>query len=70
MKKLWFLLVCASTLNAAAQQVVINEVDADQAGSDAAEFIELYGTPNMSLNGYVVVLFNGANDQSYNASLS
>ena len=67
MKKLWFLLVCALTLDAAAQQVVINEVDADQAGSDAAEFIELYGTPNMSLNGYVVVLFNGANDQSYNA---
>ena len=51
----------------ATSQVVINEVDADQAGADAAEFIELYGTPNMSLNGYVVVLFNGANDQSYNA---
>ena len=46
-------------------QVVINEVDADQNGTDAGEFVELYGTPGASLNGYVLVFFNGANSQSY-----
>lgn len=46
-------------------QVVINEVDADQFGTDAAEFIELYGTPGQSLNGLVMVWFNGAAGTSY-----
>jgi len=46
-------------------QVVINEVDADQVGTDAAEFIELYGAPGQSLNGMVMVWFNGANGTSY-----
>ncbi|MEI2827834.1 MAG: hypothetical protein V9F04_16655 [Dermatophilaceae bacterium] len=47
--------------------VYINEVDADQTGTDTAEFIELFdgGTGNVSLNGYVLVLFNGSNDQAY-----
>ena len=41
-------------------QVVINEVDADNPGSDTKEFIELKSvTPNFSLNGYVLVFFNG-----------
>ncbi len=50
-------------------QLVINEVDADTPGSDSAEFIELYdgGTGNTSLDGYVLVLFNGSNDTSYQA---
>ena len=48
-------------------QIVINEVDADQAGSDGAEFVELFGTPNQSLDGLVLVLFNGSTDLSYNA---
>ena len=47
--------------------VRINEVDADQTGADFAEFIELYGTPNLVLDGLVVVLFNGSNDASYSA---
>jgi hypothetical protein len=47
--------------------VVINEVDADQAGPDAQEFVELYGTPNMSLNGYTIVFFNGNNSLAYSA---
>jgi hypothetical protein len=49
--------------------IVINEVDADTPGSDAAEFIELFdgGAGNTALNGLVVVLFNGTNDQSYAA---
>ena len=47
--------------------VLINEVDADTPGDDALEFIELYdgGTGNTSLDGLVVVLFNGSDDQSY-----
>jgi hypothetical protein len=46
--------------------VVINEIDPNQASAvDSAEFIELFGTPLMSLNGYAVVLFNGATDTSY-----
>ena len=49
--------------------VVINEVDSDQAGTDTAEFIEIYdgGTGNTSLSGLVVVLYNGSNDESYAA---
>jgi hypothetical protein len=49
--------------------VVINEVDADTPGTDVMEFIELYGTPNAPLDGYVVVLFNGSlsNNGSYAA---
>ena len=47
--------------------VVINEVDADQTGADGDEFIELYNTSNapVSLDGVVVVLYNGSNDLSY-----
>jgi len=49
--------------------VVINEVDSDQAGTDTTEFVEIYdgGTGNTSLSGLVVVLYNGSNDQSYAA---
>lgn len=45
--------------------VVINEVDCDQAGPDTQEFVELYGTPNMLLTGYTIVFFNGANSLAY-----
>ena len=50
-----------------ATNVIINEIDADTPGTDTAEFIELYdgGVGNTSLNGLVVVLFNGSNDLSY-----
>lgn len=46
---------------------VINEVDADTPGTDDAEFIEIFdgGAGNTPLTGYIVVLFNGSNDQSY-----
>lgn len=44
----------------ASAQVFINELDADTLGSDALEFVELKSaTPNFSLNGYVLVFFNG-----------
>src|SRR3954466_13981350 len=45
---------------------VINEIDANQTGStDPFEFVELAGPANLSLNGLVVVFFNGATYTSY-----
>ncbi len=50
------------------QTVFINEVDADQTATDTEEFIELKtANPNQSLDGYIVVLYNGSSDTSYNA---
>lgn len=56
-------------LTALTSTVMINEVDADQTGTDNAEFVELYdgGTGNTMLDGLVLVFFNGATDVSYNA---
>ena len=50
-------------------QVVINEVDADQTGTDAAEFVELYdgGVGSTDLSAFVLVFFNGNGDVSYEA---
>jgi DNA/RNA endonuclease G (NUC1) len=52
-----------------AANVIINEVDSDQDGADAGEFIELYdgGVGNTSLTGLTVVFFNGSSDLSYAA---
>ncbi len=49
--------------------VVINEVDSDQAGTDTEEFVELYdgGAGNTSLAGLVIVFYNGGDDKSYAA---
>ena len=62
-------LVAAPVLAATTSDVVINEFDADQAGTDAAEFIELFdgGDGSTALDGLVVVLFNGSDDASYDA---
>src|SRR6185295_545046 len=59
----------ASPTPTPALNVIINEVDSDQTGTDTAEFVELYdgGAGNTSLNGLVVVFFNGSTDQSYAA---
>lgn len=50
-------------------QIVINELDCDTPGIDDQEFVELKSdTPNFSLDGYVVVFFNGSasgGDSSY-----
>ena len=41
-------------------QISINEIDSDQSSTDTQEFIELLSdTPSFSLDGYIVVLFNG-----------
>ncbi|MBW4643463.1 MAG: ExeM/NucH family extracellular endonuclease [Goleter apudmare HA4340-LM2] len=49
--------------------IIINEIDSDTPGTDAAEFVELYdgGVGNSDLSGLVVVFYNGSNDQSYAA---
>jgi len=48
--------------------LIINEVDADQAGTDAAEFVELFdgGVGNTSLDGLLLVFYNGSDDLPYN----
>ena len=52
-----------------AENIVINELDSDTPGTDAAEFVELYdgGVGNTALDGLVVVFYNGATDVSYAA---
>ena len=59
MKKiLWTVLLFCSIW--AHGQLVINEVDADTPSADEKEFVELKSaTPNFSLDGYVLVFFNG-----------
>lgn len=52
---------------AAAPELVINEIDYDQSGTDAAEFIEIknIGAAAAGLDGLAVVLVNGSNDSVY-----
>ena len=47
--------------------IVINEIDSDQTGTDSAEFIELYdgGAGGTALDGLSLVLFNGNGDAEY-----
>ena len=47
--------------------LLVNELDSDTPGADTAEFIEFFGPPSTSLTGLVLVLFNGADDLSYQA---
>ena len=51
------------------EDIVINEVDADQTSTDSQEFIEIYdgGTGNTPLDELIIVLYNGNGDVSYNA---
>jgi len=52
--------------SAFSQNLIINEIDSDTESTDILEFIELKSsTPNFSLNGYIVVLYNGNGDLSY-----
>lgn len=57
------LLLFALTTTPLLAQVVINEVDYDQIGTDNAEFLEIknIGTEPFPLNSIKVVLFNGNN---------
>lgn len=49
--------------------IVINEVDADNVGSDTEEFIELLGPPDIRLDGLVIVTYNGGTDLSYSSAV-
>jgi hypothetical protein len=52
-------------------QLVINELDVDNPGTDNKEFIELKSaTPNFSLNGYILVFFNGTGTAAGNGKSS
>jgi len=53
---------------APAPDLVINEVDYDQPGTDAAEFVEIFnpGADAVGLNGLALELVNGSNDSTYN----
>lgn len=60
--------IMASTMSFSVHaNLVINEVDSDNPSTDTSEFIELFdgGAGSTSLNGYVLVLFNGNGDTSY-----
>lgn len=63
MKYVYTFLLGLLLVNANAQ-FVINEVDADQPAADTQEFVEIYGTPGASLDGYLLVFFNGNADGS------
>ena len=47
--------------------LLINEIDADNTGTDTMEFVELYdgGAGSTSLDGYTLVFYNGSSDTSY-----
>ncbi len=49
--------------------LVINELDSDQPSPEDFEFVEIYdgGVGGLPLDGFVLVLFNGNNGQSYAA---
>jgi len=66
-KNYFFTLLLTVVTSLSFSQIVINEIDADQTGTDNEEFIELLWTANTSLDGYVVVLYNGSSDTSYDA---
>lgn len=62
----------SASLGGGGGSFVINEINPDPAevGTDTTEFVELYGTPGMSLDGYVMVCFNGGtgtNNVAYGA---
>lgn len=67
-----FLLIISTQLVAQSgvssiNDVVINEVDTDNPGSDNSEFIELYGPASLPLDGLVLVFYNGLSDNTYSS---
>ncbi|MEK6675037.1 MAG: IPTL-CTERM sorting domain-containing protein [Planctomycetota bacterium] len=52
-------------VSAASGQVVINEIDYDQPGTDATEFVELFGPGGLSLSGWSLVFYNGSGGAVY-----
>ncbi len=61
MKKLLYVFLISFLSFYSFSQVVINEIDSDTNSSDLLEFIELKSaSPTFSLNGYVLVFYNGS----------
>jgi len=52
-----------------AQTFHLNEIYASHAGADTEEFIELFGTPNASLNGIMVLIVEGQASSSLTGGL-
>jgi hypothetical protein len=66
MKKITLLVAMLFATLSIAQNIKIVEIDADQTSNDDMEFIEIRTeSSNQSLNGYIVVFYNGSNNQSY-----
>lgn len=64
MKRFLFVLLTLFTVSSQAQ-LVINEFDSDTPSTNDKQFIEIKSAiPNFSLNGYVLVLFNGTGSQA------
>ena len=52
-------------------QLFINEIDSDTDSVDQLEFIEIKSeSPNFSLDGYIIVLFNGSSNGSDSSYLA
>ena len=63
MKRLLFVFLTLFSFSSQAQ-LVINEFDSDTPSTNDKQFIEIKSAiPNFSLNGYVLVLFNGTGSQ-------
>lgn len=70
MLRLFFIAFLFFSVNIWPQQLVINELDANDDSTDDEEFIELKSlTPNFSTDGFILVFFNG-NDTSVGNNLS
>lgn len=70
MKKHLLFLSLFCTFAGFSQVIVINEIDSDTPSIDTKEFVELKTqTPNTSLNGYVLVCFNGNPNSGSNTAL-
>jgi hypothetical protein len=69
MKQIIIFILMVYTVQVQAQftdTIVFNELNCDNpGGADNAEFLELFGQPNMALDGLVLVFFEGDIDQSY-----
>lgn len=66
MKKITLLVAMLFATLSIAQTIKIVEIDADQTSTDDMEFLEvLTESSNQSLNGYIVVFYNGSDNESY-----
>jgi hypothetical protein len=65
MKKIWLVVCVVLAFAKSESQVVINELDTDTPSTDDMEFVELKSdTPFYSLDGFVLVFFNGSSSAS------